>query len=334
MASQPKENLDRLRAHKLLDSYHGEVDDFFKLWPADKLYFFSRDKKAFLAYGISHKAAICMGDPVGPPDSIKFLLIQFKDYCDEKDLTMAFIQTNNKCRDAYKLIGLHNILIGSDAVIDIDHFLSQTIHNKYFRNLVNRKDKQKFEVSTYLPPHNKTLLNEIEVISNSWIKLPHRKEWSFLTGRFDNDYLQQVVLQVLRDEKGKAQAFVNEIPSYKPGVFTIDLMRHRSGAPANCMDFLFIDIIKTKRKEGFKSFNLGMSPIDGQKYVSNLADSLLLSTYKLSNSFIGFRGLHQFKAKYEPNWDPRYVWYQGSVLNLPRIGWAVYSLLRSKGDIK
>lgn len=319
---------DVQKASKLLDIYRGEVDDFFKLWPPDKKYFFSEDGKAFLAYGIKRKAAVCMGDAIGPERSIMQLLPEFKSYCHDHALTMAFIQTTNKYSSAYKSIGLRNILIGADAVIDLGHFTGSTVHNKYFRNIVNRFEKQSCTVSKYVPPHDNRLISELKQVSDSWAKLPHRKEWSFLTGRFDAEYLQLVTLHVLRDKNGKAQAFANELPSFKPGVATIDLMRHRKDAPTNSIDYLFIRLLQVKNQEGYTSFNLGISPLDGKPFTANLSARLLIYTYRISNRFIGFKGLHQFKSKYEPIWEPRYVWYQGSPLRLLQLGVAVSKLLK------
>ncbi len=316
------------RARKLLEIYRGEVDDFFKLWPPDKCYFFSSDNKAFISYGVNHNVAICMGDPVGYHYSINLLLDEFKQYCLDHGWTLAFIQSTFKNKGVYNAIGLRSILIGADAVIDLDRFTQTTIHNKYFRNLVNRFEKNQFKFEVYSPPHSPKLLNELRLISNSWLKLPHRKEWSFLTGRFDVDYLQQVVLYVVRDSQGKAQAFANDLPSFKPGIVTIDLMRHRADAPANSMDFLFIRLLQTKAQEGYKGFNLGLSPLGGKLFATGLSARLLIYGYQFSNSFIGFRGLHQFKSKYKPKWEPRYVWFQDGRHHLLPIGLAVLSLLR------
>jgi phosphatidylglycerol lysyltransferase len=297
------------------------------LWPEDKSYFFSSDQKAFIAYSIKRKVAICMGDPAGAAKSINSLLKEFKQYCLDNGWIIAFIQTNHKYHRAYTAIGLHSILIGADAVINLEYFTNSTIHNKYFRNLVNRYNKNGLEVDAYPPPHDSKLIKELNKVSESWITLPHRKEWSFLTGRFEKDYLQYATLYVLRDKQGKALAFANELPSFKPGFTTIDLMRHNSDAPTNSMDLLFIRIMQIKNKEGYSGFNLGMSPLDGKPFADNLFANLLILLYKKSDIFIGFKGLHQFKAKYEPKWEPRYVWYQGSPARLPQIGWGVFGLM-------
>lgn len=325
-----KTSSDRQRASNLLSIYRGETDDFFKLWPPDKQYFFSSDAKAFVAYAVKRKAAVCMGDPVGRGKSIQRLLQEFKQFCAAHGWLIVFIQATGKYQEAYASIGLRSILIGADAVIRLDHFVRHTARDKYFRNIVNRFEKHAFTVHKHAPPHPKALMSEVRAISNSWLKLPHRKEWSFLTGRLNDDYLQQVPLYVLRDKQGQAQAFTNGLPSYKPGVATIDLMRHRQDAPNNSIDYLFVRLLQALHEEGYGRFNLGMSPLDGHPLPADHSARWLIRLYKLSNRFIGFKGLHQFKAKYEPEWEPRYVWYQGRAYRLPQLGLAVLSLMESK----
>lgn len=318
-----------LKAKKLLEIYRGEVDDFFKLWPPDKQFFFSRDGKSFIAYGTYKNTAICMGDPVGNRSSINLLLMEFDGYCKDKKLKPAFIQNTNKYSDEFHQNNYKELDIGADGVINLDSFMSATVHNKYFRNIVNRFAKNSFSVSKHIPPHSNTIIDEVSDISDSWLKIPGKKEWSFLTGKYSRDYLQQVTIHIARDNNGNAQAFTNEITSFKPGVCTIDLMRHRLDSPANTMDYLFIELIKTKQSEGYNELNIGMSPLDGSQFANNYASKILQNAYRLTNGFIGFGGLHQFKSKYKPNWEPRYVWYQGRSYRLIFIARAISKLMQN-----
>jgi phosphatidylglycerol lysyltransferase len=318
---------DSEKALKLLDIYGGEADDFFKIWPRDKTFFFSSDKKAFVAYAIKLKVAVCLGDPVGARPSIEKLLSEFKIFCAQQKLLISFIQATDKYKDEYHSANLKSLLIGADAVINLKQFEKTTIHDKYFRNLVNRGDKLGFYLESYSPPHSKKLINELREVSDSWKTLPHRKEWSFLTGRFDSDYLSYTEIYVIRDKVGNAQAFTNSLPELKSKVITIDLMRHRADAPPNCIDFLFINLLKAKHTEGYAFFNLGISPLDAKPFIHSPTERLLNRAYKISDSFIGFRGLHRFKAKYLPHWEPRYIFYQSGTGHLIRIGLAVLGLL-------
>ncbi len=315
------------KAKKLLEIYRGEVDDFFKIWPPDKEFFFSQDGKSFLAYGLYKNTAICMGDPVGNKNSITSLLSEFNEYCKNNKIKPAFIQNTNKYFEEFKGTNYNEVAIGADGVIGLDNFVSKTVHNKYFRNIVNRFKKNHFKVTTHIAPHDSKTIKEVSDISKSWLKIPGKKEWSFLTGKYSEEYLQQVTIHIIRDNLGTAQAFTNEIKSFKPGVCTIDLMRHKSDSPANTMDYLFIELIKTKQSEGYYELNIGMSPLDGQPFAKNFSSKLLQNAYRLTNGFIGFGGLHQFKSKYEPKWEPRYVWYQGKPYRLIIIANAIAKLM-------
>jgi len=46
--------------------------------------------------------------------------------------------------------------------------------------------------------------------------------------------------------------------------------------------------------------------------------------------FIGFKGLHQYKAKWDPEWEPRYIFFTGSAARLPQTGLAILELLLGK----
>lgn len=319
---------ERAKARALLERYGGEIDDFFKLWPTDKSYFFSSDGKAFVAYGVARGVAVCFASPAGAPESIGPLLIQFKTFCMENGWLAVFAQATGRFASEFKKEDFHDLLIGADAVIDLDKFLVKTCRNKYFRNIVNRFEKLGFTAARYLPPHPPELIKEIHSVSKSWMSRVGRKQWRFFTGYFSKTYFQQTPLFVVRDTKGRAMAFANELPCYKKGESTVDLMRHRQKVPTNLMDFLFIELMRTLRKEGFSKFNLGLSALAAKPLASSSSDKLIAALYGSSQKIIAFKGLHRYKTKFEPNWEPRYLYYQGSAARLPQIGLAVVKLIR------
>ena len=151
---------ERAKARILLEYYGGEVDDFFKLWPPDKSFFFSDDGKAFVAYSVARGVAVCFASPAGAPEFIAPLLGQFKAFCMENGWLAVFAQATSRFEREFKNEDFHGLLIGADAVIDIDYFLSKTCHNKYFRNIINRFEKKGFTAARYLPPHPQNCLKK------------------------------------------------------------------------------------------------------------------------------------------------------------------------------
>jgi phosphatidylglycerol lysyltransferase len=319
---------ERAKAQKILQRYGGETDDFFKLWPTDKSYFFSSDGKAFVAYGVARGVAVCFASPAGDPESIASLLKQFKVFCMENGWLAVFAQATNRFVSEFKNESFHSLLIGADAVINLDQFFSKTCRNKYFRNIINRFEKGGFVATRCLPPHSPELIKEIRSVSNSWMNRAGRKQWRFFTGHFSRAYFQQTPLFIVRDSKGRMLAFANELPCFKKGEATVDLMRHRQKVPTNLMDYLFIELMGTLQKEGYHKFNLGLSPLAAKGFASSSSDKLIAALYNSNQKIIAFKGLHRYKTKYEPEWEPRYLYYQGSAARLPQIGLAVVKLIR------
>lgn len=315
------------KAKKLLNRYGGEVDDYFKFWPADKDFFFASDNKAFLAYRVKHRVAVCAFDPVGPADSVAKLTDEFSEFCKQNCWRIIFIQTTDKSDKIFSNAGLRRVIIGCDCVIVTKDFVDKTVHNKYFRNIVNRFNKRGFVARRHLPPHNKELITELKSVSDDWLKMPHHEEWQFLTGRFDTDYLKDCPLFVLRDKTNRAQAFVTELPSFKKDVGSIDLIRHRRDALPNSIDFLLIELIRQLKRDNVKYFNLGLSPLAGQLFAKNWVEKVIVWFYKTFQSFMRFKGLQQFKAKFQPEWEPRYIYIDKNLWNLPRMGLAIIQLM-------
>lgn len=317
---------EREHAYHLLREYGGEIDDYFKLWPQDKSFFFSSDGEAFVAYAVAHGIAICLANPEGKPSSIRRVMHEFRDFCTGNGWLIAFIAASEKHKEEFTSLGFHSILIGADAIVDINSFLTETSRNKYFRNIINRYQKGNFTTTRYLPPHAPELIAELQAVSDDWLEIPNHKQWTFITGYFSPQYFAHTPLFVVRDEQGQALAFANELPSFKQGEATIDLMRHRRDAPKNIMDYLFIELMRRMQEDGAERFNLGLSPLARQEFTDSFNEKLLDYIYLISQRFVSSKGLHQYKSKFDPTWEPRYVYYLGSSPSLPQIGIALSKL--------
>ena len=317
---------EREHAQRLLEIHGGEIDDYFKLWPQDKSYFFSSDGAAFIAYAVSRGVAICLANPEGNPESIPQLISDFRDFCTENGWLIAFIAASEKHKTKFEAAGFNSIIIGADAVVNINNFINETSRNKYFRNITNRFANGNFTATRHSPPHSSDLINELRLVSDDWLAIPGHKQWTFITGYFSSRYFEQTPLFVIRNDHGQALAFANELPSFKKGEATIDLMRHKRDAPKNVMDYLFIKLVERLHEEGIERFNLGLSPLARQEFTDSFNEKLLDYIYLVTQRFVSTKGLHQYKSKFDPLWEPRYVYYLGNTPSLAQIGLALSKL--------
>lgn len=306
----------RVLLEQLLQKYPGSSEDFFKLWPQDKLYFLDHGGRSGLAYRVESGVALVAGDPAGDPASFPMLLDAFFDYCKINDWQPAFIHVDGKHKKLYEKYDFNIQKIGEEAVINVSEFSSKTSHNKYFRHIRNKFDKQDYSCEILIPPHSAATIDRLKDISDSWLEGPGRSERGFMLGYFSEAYIQQCEVMVARDGTGTIQAFLNRVPSYDPDEANMDFLRHYKGSLGNINDYLMLNFLDYLNLQGLPKFNLGLSPLAGldkQGSENSIINSSLQFVYANAGRLYSFNGLRRFKSKYEPNWRSRYICYKGSL---------------------
>lgn len=314
----------RQRLLDLMKQYGAPSEDFFKLWPHDKHYFFDSKNEAGLAYHVKRGVALVLADPVGNADSFRNLLKEFSELCWVNDWQPALIHVDAKYRKLYERAGYELQLIGQEAFVNIEQFVSSTSTNKYFRNIRNRFTKENYSFEILQPPHHQAVLDRVKAISDDWLSKPGRTERGFVMGYYNEEYLQQCELATVRDAAQTIQAFLNIIPSsdFNKDEVTYDMLRASALAPPNCNDFLLMGLIQALHEQGKKTLSLGLAPLvglDEPKDENNLISRVLSFAYTNGDRIYSFSGLKRFKAKYEPQWEDRFLGYKGGVRGFSRM---------------
>jgi phosphatidylglycerol lysyltransferase len=314
----------------IIEQHGRSALDYFKLWP-DKSYFFSEDERCVIAYKVAWNVALSLGDPVGPEDQIESTARHFISWCADNGWMVAFHQALPDFIPMYRRLGLQVLKLGEEAVINLEHFCTETARHKFFRYTRNKFEKEGYTLTRYMPPHPAELLDEVEAISREWLSLPGRRERTFTLGEFRHDYLNETPLFVMRTPTGQALAFVNEVPAYPSGTATIDLMRHRVDIPNGTMDYLFLGLLLRLKDEGYTHFNLGLAPFSGvgDRPGATLQERAVHELFEHLNQFFSYKGLRNYKNKFEPEWVDRYIVYQGGVPGLLRTAAAIQRVTES-----
>jgi len=330
------QGLQRQKAEELLQAYPSDIDDFFKLWPHDKLYYFDKTGEAGLAYHVTRGVALVIGDPFGNPKRFRALVTSFQELCFVNDWRPAFIHGSDRYRGLYEKLGFHIQKLGEEAVVDLEAFAAHA-NDKYFRQIRNRFGKQDFTVELLQPPHNAELLASLRAISDDWLERPGRAERGLAMGYHTTEYMQQCRIAVVRDANGELYGFINLVPTFEPGTANYDMLRCRTDAPGNCNDFLLLGLIRILQEAGYRKLNLGLAPLSGldtDSEAAGIIDTALRFVYVSSGRLFSFEGLRRFKAKYHPDWENRYVAYTGSPANFARIMTALGRAMRVKKPLK
>jgi phosphatidylglycerol lysyltransferase len=303
---------ERERAKSIVEAYGNSELARMALFE-DKSYFFSPGGSVS-AYVVEGNVAIALGDPIGPPADIPEAISQFRKMCFQNDWHPAFYQVMPDYLDIYRENGLDEICIGQEAVVDLEHFSLEGHENKNVRTSVNKLVKFGYHSEVVAPPADELLLEQLRIISDEWLSTRQGGEKKFSMGWFNEKYLKTCPIMLIWAPDGTITAFANLVTEYHRDELTIDLMRHRKDAINGTMDFLFVSMFEWAKEQGYRTFNLGLSPLSGVGEGSSdpTTEKALHYVFEHLNQFYNFKGLRAFKGKFHPAWSPRYLVYPGS----------------------
>jgi len=304
----------RALAESILRRYGNDPEDYFKLFPEDKHYYFYGD--SFVAYAVRGSTAVVLDNAIGKKRDVVLLRSAFAEYCRVNGWQAVILHADTAEAAAWATIGFEKLQIGSEAVIDSRVFAAETITNKHFRYVRNRAERDNLSVEFLKPPLSALQVEQLEQISNTWIE-NGRQEYGFIMAPFSHAYLQECSVGVLLSA-GEPMAYINFLPKYKSTTASIDHMRFTPDASSVAMHFLLMQATLHALEEGSDHFNLGFVPLAKLDTTENRLSSRLMALIRrLGSRFYSSNGLEQFKGKFEPTWAPRYISYTGGVRQLP-----------------
>jgi phosphatidylglycerol lysyltransferase len=319
---RPAAPAERAQARAIVERYGATTLARFTLMD-DKSYFFSPGGSS-IAFVVKGRVALALGDPIGSEGDFADALAGFKNFCECNDWQPAFYQTPPETLDRYKAAGFSALRIGQEAVVDLAGFTTEGSAGKEFRNTQNRLIKLGLRVEAHRPPLERALVEELRTVSDEWLSMMRGTELRFATGWFDGDYIRQSTVLCVHRPEGDVSAFANLVPEYRRNETAVDLMRHLPGVENGTMDFLFVGLFAFAKAEGLTAFSLGLSALAGvgEHSAAPRTERALRYIYENVNRFYNFKGLHAYKEKFHPRWEPRFLIYPGAA-SLPAVATAL-----------
>lgn len=292
----------------------------------DKELLVNESKSSFIMFTREGSNWIALGDPVGPQSDAEELIWEFRDECEGEDCRPVFYQVGDQYLEYYVDLGLTLFKLGEQARVPLKEFgsrpdIDQQVWSRY-KSLQDTGYKWEIlpadSLSQYMP--------ELKAISEANIKAQNRKERGFSVGYFDEQYLQNFPIAVVK-KNGRFLAFSNLLPSAGNHELATDLLRYRPSAPDGIITFMLIESMLWGQNQGYDWFNLGMAPLSGMNEHdfspgwNRLADFVF--TY--GENFYGFKTVRAYKNQFNPVWEPRFLVCPG--------GWALPQVLSNLTNI-
>ena len=274
----------------------------------DKQFMLSDSQDAFIMYGIAGRSWIAMGDPVGDPDAGRDLIWRFAERVDRAGARPVFYAVDGAWLSTYLDLGLSILKVGEVARVDLAQFSLASPRWAELRRADRRASKEGISFEIVAKANVHSLLAELRAVSDAWLTGKAGREKGFSLGFFDEAYLEQFDLAVMRKDD-VAVAFANLWRGADRSELSPDLMRYRPNVSKVMMDALFARLITYAADEGYRWFNLGATPLAG------LSSHPLASTWNRFGTFVyryaegvyNFEGLRAYKQKFDPAWTPQYL---------------------------
>lgn len=311
-------------ANAILKKHGKSPLDYFKLYK-DKSLFFGKATEGFVAYRSFLNVAVVLETPVcaDDPTTILNLLNEFENYCKDKNWRTVYYRVDEKDICIFRDMGKKSLPIGQEAIVNVSSFSLEGKKRKSLRNAINAIEKKGFVSKTYYAPISNNILQQLQQVSDCWLKDTKRRERVFCQGRFDKDEIKNHDIITLEDQEGQILAFLNIIPNYVPNETTYDLIRKNNDAPGGNMDLLILKLMEYCREKGLDYMNMGMAPFSG---IENSKPGISLTSvlhrlYEKNSMFKQHRGLKEFKDKFDPEWRSKFLIYDHDydLLSIPLV---------------
>ncbi|WP_433554975.1 lysine--tRNA ligase [Pseudonocardia xinjiangensis] len=321
---RPHTESDWEHANRLVRTYGWDTLAYFSLRD-DKSFFFSSDGEAVLAYTYLGGYALVSADPIGSRESVVQVLDEFLATCEERAWNPAFLAVREASMPLYASRGFSSFYLGDEAILDCARFTLEGAGRKSLRAAVRRVGRSyRFQLiaESNAPAR---LVGQLNAISEKWRgKAPERGFTMSLsqdvTGAGANP---EFLLCVALDEDGVPGGFLRVVPAYGSEFgYTLDVMRHDPDAPNGMTEFLIASTAAALGERGVRRLSMNFA-MWGRLFADDIPFSPAQRAARWAvgvlNPFFQIKSLHDFNAKFDPEWMPRVLAYRRRI-DLPRVG--------------
>ncbi|HEX5364870.1 MAG TPA: phosphatidylglycerol lysyltransferase domain-containing protein, partial [Gallionella sp.] len=274
----------------------------------DKFLLWSRSGQSFLMFAVTDRYWVAMGDPVGIPEEQEELAWELRTLADRHGAYAAFYQVGTPRIPLYLDLGLTLLKLGKEARVPLPTFSLEGNQRASLRQSCNRLMREGLSFEIVPASGVDAILPELQIISDRWMMDKQTREKRFSLGFFNADYLRRCTIALVKKE-GRIIAFANLWELESRDELSMDLMRYEPGTANGLMDYLIVSLLLWGKAQGYRWFNLGMAPLSGleQHPLAPLWNKIGNTIFRLGNEFYNFDGLYQYKSKFDPVWQPRYL---------------------------
>ena len=313
-------DVDRTRA--LVHEHGTDTLAYFAL-RADKSHFFYRD--VVVSYAYLWNLGLVSGDPVGDPGQVPEALEAFVRYARERGWGVAVLAGGSRLAAVYSSLGLRSFYLGDEAILDPLRYSLEGRAMRKVRQSCHRMARLGYRLEFLSDADvGPQTLAELDAVSHSWRGRAPERGFTMALGRPPSSLDPDCRTVVGRDARGAVQGYLHLVPCYggDPG-YSLDQMRRRPDAPNGLMEWMISATAEelASRRIGRFSLNFAFLGALFRAERMNPYQRAEAAAIRTLNPFFQIERLHDFNAKFKPEWTPRFIYYEPP-LSLPRVALA------------
>jgi lysyl-tRNA synthetase, class II len=314
---------DEERMRELL-AKHGDRDSlgYFSL-RRDKSVVWSTTGKSCITYRVLSGVMLATGDPLGDPEAWPGAIKEFMTDAERHAWVPAVLACSELGGEIWtRETGMSALEFGDEAVVEVVDFSLDGRTMRNVRQMVNRVERAGYTAGVYrvrdMPVDAATTFRDQAA---SWRGTETERGYSMALGRLgDPADPDCVAIAAMKD--GVLRAFLHFVPWGQDGL-SLDLMRRDRSADPGLNEYLITTALRACPGLGVKRVSLNFAVFrSALERGGRLGAGPVIRAWRgvlvFASRWFQIESLYRFNAKFQPEWQPRYIVFPGAG-DLPRI---------------
>jgi len=292
----------------------------------DKNVIYSNNKKAGIAYRVQGGVMLASGDPFGEYSLWGEAIENFLEEARRHAWTPAVMGASDHGGEVWvEKAGMLAIDIGDEAVIKVSDFTLEGRPMANVRQMVNRVIKKGFTTETAkfveLPAETQ---KELRSLAKHWRYGVPERGFSMSLDRFGEACDENTYITIARQD-GAIKGLLYFVP-WCDDRLSLDRMQRERGSETGINEYLIATTVEFAKTHGITHISLNFAAF---RSLFERADKISAgpitrgtrNIIRFFNNWFQVESLLRFNAKFQPEWQTRYVLYPRTA-DLAKVAWA------------
>lgn len=302
-----KEIFEHLARYGGKEAFHFEAHE-------QQCFYWNEQKTVLFPYRVSADKLIILGDLVGENKDFKEAVEEFIEFADFYGYTPVFYEVSNHFIPYLYGYGYNFFRLGEEGLIDIENLEISEQEKSDYNRLSSKITNIGYHFEMLQAPFTHEFIAQLEQLSINWQSERDFREESYL---FDESYLNNGQIVLLRNEENQIVVFANLIPLHdEENTIVINLMRiHHSELVDHAIEFMLFNILSIVKQAGYGRLNLGMTYLKhvGVSKYAGISEKMAAQILVDAQEPTVHLELQNLKEKYADEWNPKYLAYRKRV---------------------